>query len=108
MHRYVRQANVDHYLRILRSTDLTPQDRSSITGLLMAEIDKLAHDLEHLEFAESRAASYRKEVNELAEMRNSFAFGTTDRERAEAKLVKTENILTLLEDLCHRLRKMIR
>ncbi len=47
-------------------------------------------------------------MNELAEMRNSFAFGTTDRERAEAKLVKAENILTLLEDLCPRLRKMIR
>ena len=74
----------------------------------MAEMDQLAYDPEHLGFAEKRAASCRKEVNELAEMRNCLAFGTADRERAEAKLVKTENMLTLLEDLCHRLRKMIR
>jgi hypothetical protein len=40
-------------------------------------------------------------------LHDEFAFGTTDRERAEVVLVNAENLLILLEACCHRLREKI-
>ena len=107
MHRYVARTNVDHYLNLLNNSDLTPANRGTITRLLVAEEDKLAHDLEHLEFAEHRTAEGRARVGHLRKLRDAFAFGTTDREHADRLLVNVENIQTLLEDFCHRLRDKV-
>jgi len=46
MDRYIGRANIDHYLSLLNGSDLMPQSRSTITKLLIAEEDKLSHDLD--------------------------------------------------------------
>ncbi len=53
MHRYIARANIDHYLHVLNSTDLTAQNRETVTKLLLGEEDRLSHDLEQLQFAEA-------------------------------------------------------
>jgi hypothetical protein len=107
MHRYVAQANVDHYIQLLSGSDLAPLERSTVTKMLITEEDKLSHDLEHLEFAERRAADGRARVNHIRSLREGFSFGTSERERADRLLVNVENLQTLLEDFCHRLRERI-
>ncbi|WP_246789792.1 hypothetical protein [Bradyrhizobium sp. CCBAU 51765] len=105
MHRFVAKANVDHFIGLLNGSDLTSDKRTNITKLLIAELDKLAHDLEHLEFAEKRVAEGRDRVNRVRDMRNGLPFGTAEREQAERLLVSCENLQTVLEDFCHRLRE---
>ncbi|MGC0326238.1 hypothetical protein ABIG06_006867 [Bradyrhizobium sp. USDA 326] len=107
MHRYVARANVDHYIQLLNGSDLAPHDRSTVTKMLITEEDKLSHDLEHLEFAEHRAANGRARVNHVRSLREGFSFGTSEREQADRLLVNIENLQTLLEDFCHRLRERI-
>ncbi len=107
MHQYVGRANVDHYLALLGRGDLTPHNRSTITKLLISEEDKLSHDLEHLEFAEAKAADGRERLNHIRKLREAFAVGTSEREQADRLLINAENIQTLLEDFCHRLRAKI-
>ena len=107
MHRYVARTNIDHFISLLNGPDLAPEDRSTITRLLIAEQGRLSHDLEHLEFAESRAASGRDRLNQVKTLRRSFAFGTREREQAERLLVNVENLQTLLEDFCHLLREKV-
>ncbi|MCG2630761.1 hypothetical protein L6654_29425 [Bradyrhizobium sp. WYCCWR 13023] len=104
MHRFVAKANVDHFIGLLSSSDLTPNKRRDITALLVAELHKLAHDLEHLDFAEKKVAEGREKVSGVRSMRNSHRFGTTERQQAEDLLVAHENLQTVLEDFCHRLR----
>ena len=104
MHRFVAKANVDHFIGLLSSSDLTPNKRRDITALLVAELDKLAHDLEHLDFAEKKVAEGREKVSGVRNMCNSHRFGTTERQQAENLLVACENLQTVLEDFCHRLR----
>lgn len=107
MHRFVAQSNVDHFIGLLNGSDLTFENRTNITKLLIAELDKLDHDLEHLEFAERRAASGRERVNHLKNASDGCSFGTKERELAERILVNCENLQTLLEDFCHRLREKV-
>ncbi len=107
MHRYVARANVDHYLGILNGSNLTMQQRSTTMTLLIAELDKLSEDVEHLEFAESKVAGSRQQVARAAAIRNSFAAGTSEREHAERYLVHLKNVHTVLDDFCHRLRHRI-
>ncbi len=107
MHRYVARANVDHYLSLLNGGDLASHNRGMITKLLIAEEDKLSHDLEHLDFAETRTANGRERVNHIRRLRGNFAFGTTEREQADRLLVNLENLQTLLEDFCHHLRERV-
>ena len=107
MQRYVARANVDHYLSILNGSDLASQNRVTVTKLLIEEEDKLGRDLEHLEFAESRSANGRERLNHLRKVREAFAFGTREREHADRLLVNVENLQTLLEDFCHRLRAKV-
>lgn len=107
MHRYVARTNIDHYIGLLSGRDLASQNRSTITKLLIAEEDKLSHDLEHLEFAESRAARARDQVNHQKTLRDSFQIGTAERELADRLLVNLENLQTMLEDFCHFLRQKV-
>ncbi|MDA9431062.1 hypothetical protein [Bradyrhizobium sp. CCBAU 51627] len=107
MHRYVARANVDHYIGLLNGSEFTPHNRSAIIKMLVAEEDQLSHDLEHLEFAESRAANGRDRVNHVRNLRERFSFGTAEREQADRLLANVENLQTLLEDFCHRLRERI-
>ena len=107
MERYVARTNVDHFIGLLNGADLAPQSRSTITKLLIAELDKLGHDLEHLEFAERRTATGRERVNQVKALRETFAFGTEEREQADRLLVNVENLQTLLEDFCHLLRERV-
>jgi len=72
--------------------------------VLIEEEDKLSHDLEQLEFAERRVADGRERVNRVRNARDAFAFGTPEREKADRLLINVENIQTILEDTCHRLR----
>ena len=107
MDRYIARANVDHYIALLSDADLTPDRRSAITKLLISEEDGLGHDLEQLEFYEIRAAAGRKRVEDVANLRDRFAVGTPERRHAEVLLVNIENLQTLLEDTCHRLRRKV-
>ncbi len=107
MHRYIARTNVDHYIGLLAGGELAAENRSTITKLLIAEEDKLGRDLEHLEFAESRAARGRDRLNHLKSQREYFAFGAREREQVERLLINLENLQTLLEDFCHRLREKI-
>ena len=107
MHQYVARTNIDHYLTLLNGSDLAPQNRSTVTKLLIAEEDKLSHDLEHLEFAENRAAAGRDRVNHQKMLRQSFDFGTAEREQADRLLVNLENLQAMLEDFCHLLRQKV-
>ncbi|WP_049819895.1 hypothetical protein [Bradyrhizobium japonicum] len=107
MHRFIAQANVDHFISLLNGDDLTSDKRTAITKLLLAELDKLANELDHLEFAERKAAEGRDRVTRARETCNGHPFGTTEREQAERLLVSCENLQTVLEDFCHRLRDKI-
>lgn len=107
MHRYVARANVDHYLDLLRDTNLTAPRRSTTIALLIAELDQLSEDAEHLEFAETRVAGSRQQVAQAAARRDSLSFGTSEREDAEKHLIHLENVHTVLDDFCHRLRHRI-
>jgi hypothetical protein len=77
-----------------------------ITKLLIVEEDKLSDNLEHLEFAETRAANGRERVNHVRNLCETFAFGTPERECAERLLVNV-NLQTMLDGFCHRLREQI-
>lgn len=107
MHRFVAKANVDHYIGLLNGSDIAPDYRTRVTKLLIEEEDKLSHDLEHLEFAERKVANGRDQVRRLRTARDGFAFGTAQRELADRIVVNCENLQTLLEDFCHRLRERI-
>jgi hypothetical protein len=103
MHRFIAKANIDHYLQLLDGPDLSPQNRSIITKLLIVEKDKLSHDLEQLEFAEIRAANGRKRLNRVRQLRD--ATDPALRENAERLVVNIEAIQNLLEGFCHHLRE---
>ena len=107
MDRYIARANVDHYIALLNDADLLPERRNAITKMLISEEDRLGQDLEQLEFCEMRAAAGRKRVENVANLRDRFAFGTPERRHAEELLVNMENLQTLLEDSCHRLRRKV-
>jgi hypothetical protein len=104
---YVARANVDHFLGLLQRNNVSPQNRDVITRLLIAEEDKLGHDREHLAFAESRLARGRERVAEIKSLQKIFASGTREREEADKLLVDVENMLTLLDDFCNRLRAKV-
>ncbi|QOZ54658.1 hypothetical protein [Bradyrhizobium sp. CCBAU 53338] len=107
MHRFIARANVDHFIGLLNGNDLTTDKRTGVTGLLIAELDKLAHELENLEFVERKATEGRDRVNLVRNARNGHPFGTTEREHAERLLIGCENLQTVLEDSCRRLRAKI-
>ena len=104
---FIARANIDHYLSLLKSSDLTSGDRGTITKLLIAEEDKLAHDLEQLEFAASRAAKSKDLVNHVRKLRDGLAEGSADRARADSTLANFEALHTLMEQFCHQMRERV-
>ena len=107
MYRYVARANIDHYLSLLNVADLSPRNSGMITKLLLAEEDRLGHDLEQLEFAETRAAKCRDRVNHFRRLRDAFAEGSTDRAQADSMLAKFETIYGLMEQFCRHMRDRV-
>lgn len=106
MNQYIPRANINHYLGLLQG-NLTAQGRTSITKLLIAEEDKLAHDLEHFEFAESKAAESRDRVNRIRLLRASFCEGSSERADADRLLENAEGIHELIERFCHQFRSRL-
>ena len=104
---YIARANIDHYITLLNGGDLTLQNRSTITKLLIAEEDKLSHDLEHLEFAEIRAAKSQHRVGYFRKLRDSFVEGSTERAHADGVLENFEVTHSLMVQFCHRLREKV-
>ena len=81
MDRFVARANIDHYLGLLNDPDLASEKRATVTKLLIREEDSLSHDLEQLEFAETRAADGRDRLHHLQSKLDSTPEGL----RSEAK-----------------------
>ena len=46
-------------------------------------------------------------MNHVKRLSDKFAFGTPEREQGERTLANLENLQTMLEDFCHRLRKKV-
>jgi hypothetical protein len=76
--------------------------------VLIEEEDKLARDLEQLEFAETRAAKGRKRLNHVRTIRDGLVPGSVEHLQAERLVVNFEAIQKLLEEFCHRLRHRTR
>jgi hypothetical protein len=104
MDQYVARANIDHYLSLLNTADLSSQNRGTIAKLMLAEEDKLSHDLEQLEFAEARAAKCRERVDHFRRLREVFADGSSDRARADSILSNFEAIHEMMDRFCHHMR----
>ena len=87
--------------------EIPPETRVTITRLLIEEENKLGHDLEQLEFAETRAATVRDRVNSLRMLRSNSVASSLDREQADRLLLKLEAIQEPLDDLCHKIRQRV-
>lgn len=106
MDNYIAHANIDHYLELLGEDDISPAKRAVVTKLLIEEANKLSHDLEQLQFAESRAAACRHRLIRLQRQRDSFE-SSADRMRADSRVQTSEAILTEVESFCSRMRKKV-
>ena len=104
MYRYIARANIDHYLGLL-DADLPLERRDVIVKLLIEEEDKLSHDLEPLEFAESRAANGRARLSKLK--RNLDGVTEPERAAAERLIANCELRQQLLDSFCHHLREKV-
>lgn len=107
MNNFIARSNIDHYLDLLTNDDILPNNRSVICRLLIEEENKLSHNLEQLEFAESRVASCRDRVDRLRRLRDGFDDGSTERVRAESLLVTFEAILAQVEAACSHMRRKV-
>ncbi len=101
---YVARANIDHYLDLLDKPDVPVANRATIVKLLIAEEDKLGHDQEQIEFAESRAARGRNRLDRLRRLRDSFVVGSTDRAQADRLISNFEATQHLMEHFCRSKR----
>ena len=105
MDRFVARANIDHYLSLLNDPVLPPEKRATVTKLLIEEEDGLAHDIEQLEFAETRAANGRDQLNRI---RCKLDISTPEhRAQAERLVASFEATQKLLDGLCHHLRNRV-
>ena len=107
MDKFVARANIDHYIDMLHNHIVTPQNRTTINKLLLEQEDKLGHDLEQLEFAESRAAACRYRADRQRRLLDSFDHGSTDWMHAERLLVNFESLAQLVEGFCRQMRKQV-
>ena len=105
MDRFVARANIDHYLGLLNDPVLPPEKRATVTRLLIQEEDGLAHDIEQLEFAETRAASGRDLLNHVRGKLDLTA--PEHRAQAERLVANFEATQKLLDGFCHHLRNMV-
>ena len=107
MHRFVASANIDKCISLLNADVLlSPEKRSSIIDLLIVEEDKLSHDMEQLEFAETRAAEGRERLRQVRHLRDGA--GPAIRDSAERLVANVEATQQLVEDFCRRLRAKVR
>ena len=106
MHRFIARANIDHYLHLLNSTGLGPEKRATVTKLLIEEEDRLGHDIEQLEFAETRAASGRDRLNQVRRKLRDLS-APEHRAQAERLVANFEATQKLLDGFCHHLRNMV-
>jgi hypothetical protein len=100
MGQFATHANIDHYLNLLSNNYIPDRNKSVIGKLLVEEENKLSHNAEQLEFAESRAAMYRDRVDRQGRLRECFAAGSTDRAHADSVLVNFEATLHMVEGFC--------
>ena len=107
MDRFIAQANIDHYLDLLKNDDVPAHNRSTINGLLIEEEDKLSRDQEQLEFAESRAAACRLRADRQRRLLDSFAHGSSDWVQAEKLLVNFESLAQFVEGFCRQMRRQV-
>ena len=107
MNNFIARANIDHYLDMLGRDDIRSDNRAVICKLLIEEENKLSHDLEQLQFAESRAAACRDRVGHLRRLRDCFAADSTGRAQANAMLQNFEALLVQVESFCGHMRARI-
>ncbi len=105
MHDFIAQANVDHFLNMLTDDQLGSERRDVVMKLLMAELDKLSHGEEQLDFAESRAAKVRIQLNRLRVQFCNPDLDADSQLRVGAMLRAMEQVQPLLDDLCIRVRR---
>ena len=99
---FVARANIDHYLGLLHADELASDRRPMVIRLLISEEDKLGHDLEQLQFAESRVAKGRRRLSHLRQALDEA--GPDGRALAESVIATVEVTQLLLENYCQRLR----
>jgi hypothetical protein len=105
MDSFIARANIDHYISLLKDCDLSPKTRATVTKLLVEEEDGLAHDIEQLEFAETRAANGRDQLNR---MRSQLEISAPQhRAQAERLVGNFEATQKLLDGFCHQLRAKV-
>jgi hypothetical protein len=107
MDNFIARANIDHYLELLGEDDIPPAKRSTVGKLLIEEENRLSHDLEQLEFAESRAAACRDRVSHLKRLRDRFDEGSAGHTRANGLLQSFEAILIQVENFCGHMRRRL-
>jgi hypothetical protein len=107
MHRFVARANIDNYVSLLNADVLLgPDKKSTVIKLLIVEEDKLSHDLEHLEFAETSAAKGRERLKQVMHLRDNAK--PAIRDNAERLVANVEATQQLLEDFCRQLRAKVK
>jgi hypothetical protein len=107
MDRSIARANIDHYLGLLDDESLTSEGRASVTKLLIEEEDKFSHDLEQLQFAESRAANGRVRLDGLRQKLEGITEFAVQQPTAERLLANFEAMQKLLDDFCDHLRAKV-
>ena len=106
MHQFIARESIDHYLGLLQNGALHDDSRAMVHKLLVGEEDKLAHDLEHLGFAEDRAQRGRLQVSNIRSICDGAADGES-RARGARVLATVEETQRLLDAFCDRLRHRI-
>ncbi len=107
MDRFIAQANIDHYLDLLKDDGVSAHTRSTINKLLIEEESRLGHGREQLDFVESRAAICRDRADRQRRLMDSFAHGSSDWVLAESLLVNFESLAQFVEGFCHQMRSQL-
>lgn len=104
---FVARANIDRYLDLLHTGNSSTQDRSVLNKLLIEEENKLGRDLEQLDFAEGRVASYRQRFNQICHWRDGFVDGSSERSQADRVVESFETTLQMMESFCGKMRAKV-
>jgi hypothetical protein len=62
------------------------------------------HNLDDIEFAESKLAESRDRLKKFRDLHDSFFAGQAERDQTATIIDEIENLHRLLDQLCHRLR----
>ena len=107
MDEFVAQANIDHYLDLLKNGDVSFHNRSTISKLLVEEENKLGRSREQLDFAENRAAACRDRADRQRRLLDSFHPGSSEWVLAERQLVNFESLAQYVEGFCQQMRRQL-